>query len=69
MRALVCPNPRNVVLAKIQMPRNFIARHPAYAEILRNCSNQARSMHMATPMPPPMHRVARPFFASRRAIS
>jgi MFS family permease len=28
-----------------------------------------RSTHMATPMPPPMHSVARPFFASRRCIS
>ncbi|ATI80111.1 hypothetical protein A6768_08890 [Sphingobium yanoikuyae] len=28
-----------------------------------------RSMHIDTPMPPPTHRVARPFFASRFAIS
>lgn len=30
---------------------------------------QHRSTHMAIPMPPPMHRVASPFFASRRCIS
>ena len=28
-----------------------------------------RSTHMATPMPPPMHSVAKPFFAPRRCIS
>eukprot|EP00043_Microstomoeca_roanoka_P023604 m.258924 g.258924 ORF g.258924 m.258924 type:complete len:349 (+) comp32889_c0_seq1:304-1350(+) len=28
-----------------------------------------RSRHMATPMPPPMHSVARPFFEPRRCIS
>ena len=28
-----------------------------------------RSTHIAMPMPPPMHRVARPFLASRRCIS
>ncbi len=28
-----------------------------------NPENQACSMHMATPMPPPMHNVARPFLA------
>src|SRR5262249_34568614 len=32
-------------------------------------SCQSRATHMATPMPPPMHSVARPFLASRRAIS
>ena len=30
---------------------------------------QPRSTHMAMPMPPPMHRVARPFLASRLPIS
>ncbi len=28
-----------------------------------------RSTHSAIPIPPPMHKVARPFFASRRPIS
>src|SRR5690606_16265661 len=35
----------------------------------RRFSHQSASTHMATPMPPPMHRVARPFFAPRRCIS
>src|SRR5258708_5818297 len=30
---------------------------------------QSRAMHMAMPMPPPMHSVARPFLASRFCIS
>ena len=30
---------------------------------------QPRSIHMAIPIPPPIHRVARPFLASRRIIS
>ena len=30
---------------------------------------QPRSTHMAMPMPPPMHSVAKPFFAPRRCIS
>src|SRR2546430_6813456 len=30
---------------------------------------QSRAMHIAMPMPPPMHSVARPFFASRFCIS
>src|SRR6185437_8059364 len=30
---------------------------------------QSRAMHMAIPMPPPMHSVARPFLASRFCIS
>ncbi len=32
-------------------------------------SDQSRSTHMAMPMPPPMHSVARPFLALRRFIS
>jgi alanine racemase len=39
-----------------------------YTALVSGLSHQ-RSMHMATPMPPPMHSVARPFFASRRPIS
>src|SRR4051812_37146807 len=31
--------------------------------------DQSRAMHMAMPMPPPMHSVARPFLASRFCIS
>ena len=42
--------------------------------VLLDCSTnvsrvQARSTASATPMPPPMHSAARPFFASRRCIS
>ena len=32
-------------------------------------ADQARSRHMATPIAPPMHSVARPFFAPERPIS
>src|SRR5258707_14243017 len=32
-------------------------------------ADQSRAMHMAMPMPPPMHSVARPFLASRFCIS
>jgi hypothetical protein len=35
----------------------------------RTSRRQARSTHIATPMPPPMQSVARPFFAPRRRIS
>ena len=31
--------------------------------------DQSRATHMAMPMPPPMHKVARPFLASRFCIS
>ncbi|RVT93660.1 hypothetical protein EOD43_07275 [Sphingomonas crocodyli] len=75
----VTPNEEGPVIAD----RPFLYRHPGGGrDLMRSEAREPpeipasagmtgtyRSMHMAMPMPPPMHRVARPFFRSRFCIS
>ena len=48
--------------------KNPVTRTGFFAKF-RKFRNQSRSIHIATPMPPPMQSVARPFLASRFSIS
>ena len=61
---------RTAVVARRAKPDTKKAAAPfAGATAIFNVSGGQRSMHIATPMPPPMQSVARPFLASRRFIS